>query len=103
MRWPLSLLAAGSMAQAHTAPALPNSEIAKPSGQFGLPSAGKPGPNTWRLGQPYKNTVGAYRQARGIYAAIQGIRHPRQVRNPGGRPRRWAGGGGGRPAQQPAA
>lgn len=68
----LVLLLAG-VALAHTAPPLPDSKIAQPRGQFSLPFPQAPGPATWLLGQPYGNTVGAYRQGRSLYAAIQGI------------------------------
>ncbi|MER3554011.1 MAG: hypothetical protein C4331_06585 [Meiothermus sp.] len=86
MRWLISLWIAVSIASAHTAPALPDSKIAPPSGQFGLPFAGKPGPNSWLLGQPYGNTVGAYRQGRSMYAAIQGIHFGMDFSAPCGTP-----------------
>ena len=60
-------------AVAHYAPALPDSRIAGPAKQFGLPFAGKPGVNTWLLGQLYGNTTGAYRRRGSDYRAGQGI------------------------------
>ncbi len=58
---------------AHYAPALPDSRIASPSRQFGLPFSGKPSVNTWLLGQLYGNTTGAYRRRGSDYRAGQGI------------------------------
>lgn len=66
-------LASGLSASAHYARALPESRLPKPARQFGLPFATPPGPDTWLLGQPYGNTVGAYRERRASYAAGQGI------------------------------
>jgi len=40
---------------------------------FGLPFADPPGPSTWLLGQPYGNTVAAYRWRRSLYGAGQGV------------------------------
>ena len=68
----LTLLLSG-LALAHYAPALPDSAIARPAQQFGLPFAGAPGVNTWLLGQGYGNTIGAYRQRRSTYGNLQGV------------------------------
>ncbi|UCC86932.1 MAG: M23 family metallopeptidase [Anaerolineales bacterium] len=46
------------------------SEAEKP---FILPFREPPGPDTWLLGQPYGNTVGAYYQRNTTYGAGQGI------------------------------
>jgi hypothetical protein len=35
-----------------------------PIARFGLPFAEPPGPDTWLLGQPYGNTVGAFARQR---------------------------------------
>lgn len=40
---------------------------------FGLPFAAPPGPDTWLLGQPYGNTVGAYVNRTIFYQAGQGL------------------------------
>lgn len=40
---------------------------------FNLPFASPPGPDTWLLGQPYGNTVGAYFQRTIFYQAGQGL------------------------------
>jgi murein DD-endopeptidase MepM/ murein hydrolase activator NlpD len=40
---------------------------------FSLPFASPPGPDTWLLGQPYGNTVGAYIQRNIFYGAGQGL------------------------------
>lgn len=40
---------------------------------FSLPFAAPPGPDTWLLGQPYGNTVGAYIQRSIFYQAGQGL------------------------------
>ncbi len=40
---------------------------------FILPFASSPGPDTWLLGQPYGNTVGAYFQRNIFYQAGQGL------------------------------
>lgn len=40
---------------------------------FRLPFADEPGPDTWLLGQPYGNTVGAFRSRRVFYEAGQGL------------------------------
>jgi hypothetical protein len=63
---------------------------------FGLPFASPPGPSTWLLGQPYGNTVTAYRWRRAVYEAGQGL-HFGAVAMPFGRgfardlesPRQW--------------
>ncbi|GEM87459.1 M23 family metallopeptidase [Meiothermus granaticius] len=81
------------VALAHTAPPWPETPMAKPQGQFSLPFADPPGPNTWLLGQPYGNTVGAYRQARSLYAAIQGIHFGLDFSAPCGTPVRAIGDG----------
>lgn len=72
---PFLLLGGGLLGDglAHQAPALADSQIARPSRQFGLPFAGDPGPGTWLLGQGYGNTLGAYRQRSSTYGNIQGI------------------------------
>ena len=44
-----------------------------PTARFGLPFADPPGPDTWLLGQPYGNTVGAFARRRDWYRAGQGI------------------------------
>lgn len=80
------LVVAGSLGLAHNAPALPDSKIAPPAAQFGLPFAGEPGLTTWLLGQPYGNTVGAYRQRRSTYGAIQGIHFGMDFSAPCGTP-----------------
>jgi murein DD-endopeptidase MepM/ murein hydrolase activator NlpD len=40
---------------------------------FRLPFDGPPGPATWYLGQPYGNTIGAYRWRSSVYGAGQGL------------------------------
>lgn len=50
--------------------ASPPNESLKP---FGLPFATAPGPSTWLLGQPYGNTLTAYRWRRSTYGAGQGL------------------------------
>ena len=40
-----------------------------PAARFGLPFADPPGPDTWLLGQPYGNTVGAFALAGAIGTA----------------------------------
>jgi murein DD-endopeptidase MepM/ murein hydrolase activator NlpD len=40
---------------------------------FGLPFAEPPGPNSWMMGQPYGNTVGAYFARIRTYGRVQGI------------------------------
>lgn len=52
-----------------TAPSLPP----KPSGQYGLPFAAPPGPDTWLLGQFYGNTTFAYKQRATQYQYGQGL------------------------------
>ncbi len=71
---------------AHYAPALPDSRIAAPSRQFGLPFAGKPSVNTWLLGQLYGNTTGAYRRRGSDYRAGQGIHFGMDFSAPCGTP-----------------
>ena len=44
-----------------------------PTALFGLPFADPPGPDTWLLGQPYGNTVGAFARRRDWYRAGQGM------------------------------
>ncbi len=66
-------LGVSALALAHSAPALPDSVVAKPARQFGLPFAAAPGPDTWMLGQGYGNTTGAYRQRRSTYVNLQGV------------------------------
>ena len=73
-------------AVAHYAPALPDSRIAAPSRQFGLPFAGKPGVNSWLLGQLYGNTTGAYRRRGSDYRAGQGIHFGMDFSAPCGTP-----------------
>lgn len=73
-------------AVAHYAPALPDTRIASPSRQFGLPFAGKPGVNTWLLGQLYGNTTGAYRRRGSDYRAGQGIHFGMDFSAPCGTP-----------------
>lgn len=73
-------------AVAHYAPALPDSRIAAPSRQFGLPFAGKPSVNTWLLGQLYGNTTGAYRRRGSDYQAGQGIHFGMDFSAPCGTP-----------------
>jgi murein DD-endopeptidase MepM/ murein hydrolase activator NlpD len=50
----------------------PPAELPNPP-PFILPFAAPPGPDTWLLGQPYGNTVGAYTQRRIFYQAGQGL------------------------------
>lgn len=69
LAWLVSL----GFALAHSAAPLPESQVAPPNRQFGLPFRTAPGPNTWLLGQLYGNTVGAYRQRLSAYRAGQGI------------------------------
>jgi murein DD-endopeptidase MepM/ murein hydrolase activator NlpD len=69
----LGALLAAAGAGGHSAPALPDSAIARPARQFSLPFTGAPGPDTWLLGQGYGNTTGAYRQRRSTYGNLQGI------------------------------
>ncbi|WP_104991445.1 M23 family metallopeptidase [Deinococcus sp. NW-56] len=87
------LLAASAVALAHYAPALPDSAIAKPARQFGLPFAGPPGPDTWLLGQGYGNTTGAYRQRRSTYGNLQGLHAGLDFSAPCGTPVRSIGDG----------
>ncbi|GGJ53602.1 M23 family metallopeptidase [Deinococcus roseus] len=74
---PLNLLllslALGASAAAHSGAPLKDSQLPRPSQQFGLPFAGPAGPDTWLLGQVYGNTTGAYRQRNSTYRAGQGI------------------------------
>ncbi|GGM06756.1 M23 family metallopeptidase [Deinococcus aerophilus] len=87
------MLALTSLAAAHSAPALPDSAIARPDRQFGLPFAGAPGPDTWLLGQGYGNTTGAYRQRRSTYGNLQGIHAGLDFSAPCGTPVRAIGDG----------
>jgi len=73
-------------AVAHYAPASPDSRIAAPSRQFGLPFIGKPGVNSWLLGQLYGNTTGAYRRRGSDYRAGQGIHFGMDFSAPCGTP-----------------
>lgn len=66
-------LCTGALGLAHYAPALPDSAIAPPSRQFGLPFAGDPGPNSWMFTQAYGNTTPGYRRRNADYRAGQGI------------------------------
>jgi murein DD-endopeptidase MepM/ murein hydrolase activator NlpD len=81
------------VAVAHYAPPLPDSQIAPPSRQFGLPFAGAPGVNTWLLGQLYGNTTGAYRRRNTDYRAGQGIHFGMDFSVPCGTPVRAIGDG----------
>ncbi len=62
-----------SVALSHSAPALPDAQIAQPARQFSLPFAGEPSVNSWLLGQLYGNTTGAYRRRNTDYRSGQGI------------------------------
>jgi hypothetical protein len=75
-----------SVGVAHYAPALPDNRIAPPSRQFGLPFSGKPGVNTWLLGQLYGNTTGAFRRRNSDYRAGQGIHFGMDFSAPCGTP-----------------
>lgn len=44
-----------------------------PGPPFGLPFLDPPGPDTWLLGQPYGNTIGAFYQRVTTYGAGQGL------------------------------
>ncbi|GAA5532333.1 M23 family metallopeptidase [Deinococcus aluminii] len=88
-----ALLAGLGVALAHYAPPLPESVIAKPARQFGLPFAGAPGPDTWLLGQGYGNTTGAYRQRRSTYGNLQGLHAGLDFSAPCGTPVRAIGDG----------
>jgi hypothetical protein len=68
----IALLGLGTVLAHYTTP-LPDTKIAPPTRQFGLPLQGPPGPDTWLLGQLYGNTTGAYRQRSSAYRAGQGI------------------------------
>lgn len=85
-RWILLGLGLFPFALAHYAPPLPDSQIAPPARQFGLPFAAPPGPDTWLLGQLYGNTTGAYRQRRDGYGAGQGIHFGLDLSAPCGTP-----------------
>lgn len=87
------LLLLGTGGLAHQAPALQDSQIARPSRQFSLPFAGNPGPDTWLLGQGYGNTLGAYRQRSSTYGNIQGIHFGLDFSAPCGTPVRAIGDG----------
>lgn len=73
MRRLIGLFLLTGLSLAHSAPPLPDAQIAPPSRQFGLPFAAAPGYGTWLLGQLYGNTVGAFRQRLSAYRAGQGI------------------------------
>ena len=65
-------LALAGVAGAHmlsTAPA----PVPRPAGQYGLPFAAPPGPDTWLLGQFYGNTTFAYEQRITQYRYGQGL------------------------------
>jgi murein DD-endopeptidase MepM/ murein hydrolase activator NlpD len=83
----------GGSALARSGTPLPDSALARPAGQFGLPFAGAPGPDTWLLGQGYGNTTGAYRQRRSTYGALQGIHAGLDFSAPCGTPVRAIGDG----------
>ncbi len=78
---------------AHNAPAVPDSRLAPPTGQFGLPFAGPPGVNSWLLGQLYGSTTGAYRRRSSDYRAGQGIHFGMDFSAPCGTPVRAIGDG----------
>jgi murein DD-endopeptidase MepM/ murein hydrolase activator NlpD len=86
-------LGAGAVGLAHYAPALPDSSIAPPSRQFGLPFAGNPGPNSWMFAQAYGNTTGGYRRRNTDYRAGQGIHFGLDFSAPCGTPVRAIGDG----------
>lgn len=70
----LALLALGSgVASAHTGKPAPLSSLPRPAGQYGLPFAAPPGPDTWLLGQFYGNTPFAYQERRNLYQNGQGV------------------------------
>ena len=60
--------AAGALALPTTPPPIP-----APAGQYGLPFAAPPGPDTWLLGQVYGNTTFAYRERVTQYRYGQGL------------------------------
>jgi len=66
----LALVAFVSLLVSWAGPATVRSQSEKP---FILPFKDPPGPNTWLLGQPYGNTVGAYVQRNDLYRAVQGV------------------------------
>ena len=82
----LGLVVVFSVAMSHSGSALPDSRIAPPSRQFSLPFAGKPGVNSWLLGQLYGNTTGAYRRRNTDYRAGQGIHFGMDFSAPCGTP-----------------
>ncbi len=53
---------------------------------YGLPFAGPPGPGSWYVSQPYGNTVYAYFERRGLYAAGQGLHFGLDLAAPCGTP-----------------
>ncbi|MEW6420268.1 MAG: M23 family metallopeptidase [Deinococcota bacterium] len=87
------LLTGLGVALAHDAPPVPDSVIARPVRQFGLPFAGAPGPDTWLLGQGYGNTTGAYRQRSSTYGNLQGLHAGLDFSAPCGTPVRAIGDG----------
>jgi Peptidase family M23 len=89
----LTLVGAGAVGLAHYAPALPDSRIAPPSRQFGLPFADNPGVNTWMFTQAYGNTTGGYRRRNADYRAGQGIHFGLDFSAPCGTPVRAIGDG----------
>jgi hypothetical protein len=94
LAWALGfVLTAGLVAVAHDASPLPDSRIARPIQQFGLPFAGEPGPNTWLMGQAYGNTVGGYRRRLTDYRSGQGIHFGVDFSAPCGTPVRAIGDG----------
>ena len=68
----LLLSAQGALAADTDAPT-PLARLPKPLGQYGLPFAAPPGPDTWLLGQFYGNTTFAYEQRRTQYQNGQGV------------------------------
>ncbi len=70
----LLTLPAAVQAQGGPTPAGTPAPAATPSPRpFRLPFAEPPGPDTWLLGQPYGNTIGAFRERRGMYRYGGGI------------------------------
>ncbi|SMB83766.1 M23 family metallopeptidase [Deinococcus hopiensis] len=66
----LQLTGTGS---AHSGTPTALSSLPRPTGQYGLPFAAPPGPDTWLLGQVYGNTTFAYEQRRNLYGNGQGV------------------------------
>ncbi|MBZ9751515.1 M23 family metallopeptidase [Deinococcus sp. HMF7604] len=60
-------------ASAHSGKPAAFSSLPRPTGQYGLPFASPPGPDTWLLGQFYGNTAFAYEQRRTLYGNGQGM------------------------------